>query len=771
MRYVKGAAVSFGVFAVSFLLILLWGQWNPEALLSDDNRTQWFPVIERAYADFFRTGKMPVYDFYQIKGMSIADPGYYGIVNPVMLLSYMLAHFTPLPFSTMTIHIGILFSLGNVCFYWLCRCLGRNFGVSVLCTAAYSAASSFLAFHYWYYVFNNYLFIPLLLLVFWKGRGRNIEFIGCGLVLALEILFGNVQYTCYHYMLYAVLCLTMVIFKRKRYIGVFFSNIVCAVVLSAPFLLQLMQASDSFGGDGFHFWHISKLELLLGALVPCGILQKLGVQHLPFSNAAMGRGDYTWLWNGGFAAFWLVLAIGGVIWLIRSRKRLAGVNFKQEHTLKEWWSIIFPAARKYYHEKIERKDGGHLLIIGICICLWFFVSFITGGLVAWILGSLPVIRQFRFLFKCIFIIQPFVAVLTVAVWPHIRGKLKTAAVSACCVFTAVGLVNNGFVSGEIVPGLFTNSNSMTLSEEIASGEAIEEAQTPDLDIYRYMTLCQTDVYVMPDTFHYDNGFLRNFATTMGIYSLGGYEISAPEEHLHQFDALYDFNHLYTRMVNCGMAYYFIQNAEHFPEETEAQLIANSVKYIFVQKEVEDTVFSYYAKGYGDWESTDSYRRFQRAQPDLENADFTGLVLESLDYLDGISVAEVRSVNEYYDVIVLEGVNSLCRDGAGTALPLTSERMDTLSFAANGADSYTLSFSYEEELTAWSEDAQGGRTQLTVSQNEDGNTVIHADGMTNATIHLSYQDTLSGISFIFAAVIVLLFFVMIAVLFRAGRKKS
>ncbi len=771
MRYLKGVTVSLGVLIVSFVMILLWGQWDPEAFLIDDNRTQWFPVMERAYADFFRTGSMPVYDFYQMKGMSIADPGYYGIVNPLMLLSYVLSHFAGLPFSTMTIHIGLLFSLGNVCFYWFCRSIGRKWWEALLCTGAYAGMSSVFAFGYWYYAFNNFLFIPLLLLVFWKSRDRKLGFFACGSVLALEILFGNVQYTCYHYMLFAMLCLMFVLLGKKRYIGIFFSNIAVAVGLSAPFLLQLMRSSGSFGGGEFHIMDIGLLELLFGALVPCGILQKLGIQNLPFSDSAMDRDDYTWLWNGGFAAFWLTVGVGAVIWLIRNRKRLTALDFKQERTLKEWGRCFSDAVKKWYHGTLERSDESHLMLLGLLLCVWFFTSFIADGLVAWILGAMPVIKQFRFLFKCIFILQPLTAVLTVAAWPYIRGRIKMIAVSACCVFVAVGLLNNAFVTGDIVRSCFTDAHTATLSEEQEHGAAILRGHTPDMDTYRYMTLLQTDVYVTPETFHYDNAFMRNFATTMGVFSLSGYEISAPEAHLQQFDELYDCNNIYTRMVNCGMASHFVQSAEYRPEETEAQLISNAVRYIFVQKQQENVQFSYFTEGYGNWEKTDCYARISAVQEDLLDTDFTALVCEALESLEHVSIAEVRSVNDYYDVIVLDGVNGLCTDGEGAALPLMSRRMDTISFVAGGAASYTLSFAYEEGLTAWSEDVFGMRTPLEISADENGDTVVHADGLKNTTIYLSYQDTLSLISFAFEGVIVLLFGAMLLGLLREGRKQS
>ena len=71
-----------------------------------------------------------------------------------------------------------------------------------------------MSFFYWYYVYNNYLMIPLLLLTFLKGRGEKWKFCACGILLAFEILLGNVQYTCYHYMLYVVICVVYAILEQ-----------------------------------------------------------------------------------------------------------------------------------------------------------------------------------------------------------------------------------------------------------------------------------------------------------------------------------------------------------------------------------------------------------------------------------------------------------------------------------------------------------------------------------------------------------------------------
>ena len=205
MQALKKAAPYAGIFVFSILLFLLWGGFDPEMCIVDDNRTQWFPVMEHAYNDFFTSGRISVYDFFQFKGFSVAEQGYYSVMNPLMLLCYVLTHYTPIPLKALTLYTALLFSVGNICFYALCRELKCRLAEALLLTGGYCGISAFTAFFFWYYVYNNYFCIPLLILIFLRGRGKKWEYCGCGLLLAFEIMLGNVQYTFYHYMIFGIL--------------------------------------------------------------------------------------------------------------------------------------------------------------------------------------------------------------------------------------------------------------------------------------------------------------------------------------------------------------------------------------------------------------------------------------------------------------------------------------------------------------------------------------------------------------------------------------
>ncbi len=751
----KKASALIAVFLLSVITMLLYGQLNPEAFLNDDNRTQWFPIIERAYEDFFSTGKMPYYNFFQLKGMNISDPGYYAIINPVMMISYILSNFTPLPFSTMTLHIAIMFGLGNLFFFLLCRVLGLGNKEAVLFTAAYSVSSSCLSYSYWYYVFNNYMFLPLLVLVFYMGRKRRVEYVACGLVLALEILFGNVQYVCYHYMVYGLICLAFFFFDKKRYIKVLLSNVLVAVTLSLPCLLQMMRSSEGFDNDEFSRMSVIVHELIISSLIPSGILSFFGI-NLPVSKATMGRHDFTWLYNGAISVVLIVMAVAGVRWFLRNRNKIINKDDNSQNSFKEQFSVFKCRLKSFYESKLKRENNSHILVLGLAMAALFFVSFVGDGIVAHILKCIPVINQFRYLFKCIFVIQPLFAMLAVALWSYLPKNYKSVAKKLCVVFVCIGVLNCA-ATAEVARCMFAVDDSNTLSEEKKEGEEIAVISGADFGSYRYLTLFQ-DGGLVVDSYQYQNGFIRNFPTTMGIYSLGAYEIAANEEHFEQFAKLYSDEKSYVLMVNCGLQSELLGNFDENAESIEQQLTSNAVKYVFVQTDKTDESFAIYENGYVP---VPEEKLINKYKPDV---GYTEDIVSAFEMLENISVAEVKHINEYYDLIVLDGVNGLCTDG-NNVIPVNSERMDEVSFVPNGADKYTLSFAFEEGLYAIHRDKNGNETELEVSQADDGNAIINGNGINGGTICFSFKDMLAEISIVLEYVIVILFIAMLAILFK------
>ena len=112
----------------SVLAMLLMTGFSNELFLYDDNRNQWMPIMDKAYDQFFSTGIMPNYDFYQSKGLEIGDEGYYCLQNPLTMISYILYRFVFFKSwgSTLSFYTLMMVTLGNITAFMLCRTLGAD---------------------------------------------------------------------------------------------------------------------------------------------------------------------------------------------------------------------------------------------------------------------------------------------------------------------------------------------------------------------------------------------------------------------------------------------------------------------------------------------------------------------------------------------------------------------------------------------------------------------------------------------------------------------
>ena len=79
------------IFCCSIILLLVLVDFNPNCFLADDTITQQEPVTNMMLERFFSTGKMPYINFYAYKKANILSEGLYGLYNPFVLLSFLIA--------------------------------------------------------------------------------------------------------------------------------------------------------------------------------------------------------------------------------------------------------------------------------------------------------------------------------------------------------------------------------------------------------------------------------------------------------------------------------------------------------------------------------------------------------------------------------------------------------------------------------------------------------------------------------------------------------
>ena len=730
MEKIKDRYIVLAITAVSILLLIIWTAGAPEAFLSDDNRTQWYPIIERSYEQFFETGKMPDCNFYLAKGLHITEPGYYGTTNPLMLLSYSIAHFTPINTNTIAVYICICITLGNIFMYLLCRSFKLNKACSLLAVGMLSSCSAFLAFCYWYYVFNNYLFIPLILYVLLKTYDNKAGYFTVGIILSIELYCGNIQYTFFSYIVYCIIALAIIAFCQRKYIKKAICNIAVGLCLSAPIFLLCTNAASSFNTDGrntflaFPYYLVTQF---FNSLYPSALFETLGIDFFGslLVPGFMNRTDkYICYCGAPFAAI--------LIWLVFVIK-----DYKKKISSEEKKSFTHRIVDmvKYVLKRIKNPDGqDHIkaVTIGIGITIIYFVTYMAGAFTSVILSVIPVVNKFRYLFKAFFVVIPLISVAGSIAVSKMNGKRRKAVLVISSVLVGIGIVNN-FFAYKCTNEMFASDDNKTYSEEKDYAENMIAQNNMDLKNYR--AVCILDKGGVEEiTFEQSKSLIRNFPAYIRTFSLSAYEMSLSEDVKEQFDQLYDPENVTTIYANAGQVDDFYENNSdpYSVKRLEQQLISNSVKYIFIENAFSENGRRYLAMGKTNYE----------------------IVEDVIAQMDNISIEKVINVNKNFDVLVLNGADRICTAQDGENVTLYDEHMDQLSFEANKAQDYILSFTYNKNITARLIDESGSAYELMTSETPDGNILVN-NTVGSGRIYISYNDIICTAASVLEAVNVIL----------------
>lgn len=718
------------VLAASLLFVCFLTGGNTEAFLVDDNRMQWYPVMERAYRELANTGRICCYDLYQMKGMPIAQQGYYGIMNPFMLLSYIAASLLPGQIPMISCYIGLMVMAGNLVCYLLCRRLGCGQGLAFLMTAAYSTLGCFWAFCYWYYIFNNYLMIPLLIYVFVRCKKGLISYCACGIVLAVSIYMGNVQYAFYQYVVFGILCIIMILLKERRYFKVLFINVVIGLGFSLPILLLALQASNNFRKYQDFFENPVFLNsLLVHSVIPQGILHRRDMGFSFMDSSVMYRKDNMVLYMG-IIAIWLFVAM---IWAVSRCVKHMG----KCRNLVELWrecKTTYDHAAAWTHEQKT--------IAGLIAAVLFFLSVMSGGIAATLLHALPVVRNFRHLFKAVFVVAPLVIVIFAwAVGRQERNRIRFVTILLTAVFACIGCFNarDEVWGADRLYGLQIDRGFVGEKEDAI--RMIEKASM-DCKNYRTVTFLRFP-WINDEVFNISENLSRNFPTAISIFSLAGYENAVNDCRMEAFDTIYTDKEFYTRFANADITKNLLQNLTQKPKKVAQQLMDNGVRYLLIDKSsLEDN---------------------QRAQAFMDAGLYRDLrpeIISALKELPDIRVVAVKEFNEHYDLVEIDGVNSLCMNSGGERIPLTDINMETVVFEAQEAGEYTLSFAYDSHLQAFLTEKDGTKHPLSIERAVNDNILISTQGGCGK-VTLTYQDPVCIMGFVWEAVVSLAFVMLLA----------
>lgn len=537
MKIVRNVMPPF-VFFTTCLLLLSYAGFSWDAFLFDDNVCQWYPITEKAFEQFFKTGEMPSYNFFLLNGFSIANMGYYSLYNPVMMIAYLLEKIVP--FNMFAIYICILCGMGNVFFYLFCRVHAICIRKSVLFTLAYFSVPCFVGYCYWYYTFNNYFILPLLLYSIFANRSKRTSCISCGVILAFDLLLGNVQYVCFHYIIYIFVMGGLCAIRKANYLQKMILNLCVGILLSIPILWLGLSASNDFSnGAEFLAMPVSNASFFANSVsVPIG-KSFLGGPRLFCSALAI-----PFILGGAYTIFVLLF-------------RRAQINHSSFMKLKE--SLI------------------------VLLLILFWLNYGEGGFVAIIMSKLPVISRFRFLFKAFFVIIPLLAVYLCLLERYLKLKRKKIVYAVVLVFSLIGVLNS-FDVYCFTRSLFVSENEY-YTDSLNKSQLLNSLNEKNVKYGDYrIASFYSDEKLSKDKLLFDKSLNRNYPSFLGTFSLAAYEIASPKRNLNKINQIYAERELITRYGNTGIKSYFLNKIKNNTLHLERQLQDNSVKYLLVKRD-------------------------------------------------------------------------------------------------------------------------------------------------------------------------------------------
>ena len=617
IKRIKGTSLAqlSVVLLFSLVAMLFMMGFDGHIFLRDDNMTEFYPIIDKSYNQFLRTGQYPVYDFFQQKGMIIADEGYYGQTNVLLFVSWLLNRYVFHNFDFINIYAVLCVLLGNV--FWYCLFKRLKISTSVICItiAMLSASSTFFSFAYWYYVFNIYISIPMLIYGIHIAMMSTsvFSYILAGLSLTFSLTLGNVQYSLYLYIAYTVIFVSYILLsKNYKKLYHFISNLGAAIFLSLPLLLILLKASERralFTNHEFFVFPVDFLHQFLFSFVPNKYFS-LNTTELfagsPFAN------NYDFLFNGYFV-------FAGLLFFIDS---LLGINKKQFGILKRWimensvllskifivtlisvtyltknlWISLLFAIGLYciayflYQIKnryISTEQKYDHFTIGIFSAIVFFSIFEMGKhfIIADILGLIPVINQFRYLCKISFIIIPLLAIIAAAILEKYK---KRWTVCIALFFVLVGLKNNYEMTSNGKHRWYNGFHKESSEKFLDYKTLLQEFEKNNIDLknYRLMPIYTTFDYA-PFGDYFDSRLLSsNISTMIGNYSAGGYEMAAISNGYRSLNRIFSnegFDYRRTAGISGHRFFSDCRNNKNYAYECAKQISINSIKYFLIDK--------------------------------------------------------------------------------------------------------------------------------------------------------------------------------------------
>lgn len=356
-------------------------------------------------------------------------------------------------------------------------------------------------------------------------------------------------------------------------------------------------------------------------------------------------------------------------------------------------------------------------------CFLFAAVFIvimaegSGHGIADILGHLPFIREFRFLYKCSFIYVPLIIVTGAYKLDSVKKYYKPVIIAS--------LVSVIFSFVAILYFMFSGAHNFINNKHFDYWDY--KNIKPEVEIlldknhinnnYRFLTIgkiYRDNVTYYNNPIEYSSkicfyGFTKNISTEYGLFSLNGYDNIFSKKGFDQSNAIMSSitdEGMMCNMVASPLSYLQYMKDPEWINKFEDQMISNGVKYVLVDKNSPKAIEAF---------------------------------TQVIEKCPKLTISSVHDWTHGMKLMEIDGVSPICSYGDNIEIPIKAD-LDTLNFDTDFAKDteIVVSMTYVDnyKLTLYQDGRSVGDAEL--SETSDGYiSAVIPKG--NYTVQLSYEN--------------------------------
>lgn len=341
----------------------------------------------------------------------------------------------------------------------------------------------------------------------------------------------------------------------------------------------------------------------------------------------------------------------------------------------------------------------------------------SGHGIADILGHLPFIREFRFLYKCSFIYVPLIIVTGAYKLDSMKKYYKPVIIASLVsvIFSFVAILyfmlsgTHNFINNKH----FDYWDYKNIKPEV---ESLLDENKIDNN-YRFLTIgnvYENDSAYSSDSIEYSlkisfYGFTKNICTEYGLFSLNGYDNIFSKKGFDQSNAIMkdiSTEGMMCNMVASPLSYLQYMKDPEWINKFEDQMISNGVKFVLVDKNSPKAIEAF---------------------------------TQVIEKCPKLTISTVRDWTHGMELIEIDGVSPICSYGDNIEIPIKAD-LDTLNFDTDFAKDteIVVSMTYVDnyKLTLYQDGRSVGDAEL--SETSDGYiSAVIPKG--NYTVQLSYEN--------------------------------